>query len=93
MHAISINLGTWHTAFYNYNWLCLVTENRYLQCDGEREVGVLDGNGGLTVGELGGWNCIKCLKGGGMAKRVGKQKFKNGYMFGEVVGALEKGGL
>ena len=33
-----------------FRLLCLVAGNRYLQCDDEREVGVLDEAGGLTVG-------------------------------------------
>lgn len=53
--------------------------------------GRLDEDGELIVSELGGWNCKKCLKGGGMAERVGKQKRK-GYMLVKVVSALEKWG-
>ena len=32
-----------------FKWLCLVAGNRYLQCDGLGEVGILDEVGGLTV--------------------------------------------
>lgn len=72
-------------SLYDYKWLWLFAEIRYLQCDGQRE------DGELIVWELGGWNCKKCLKGGGVAEKVGKQKLK-WCMFVKVVSALEKGG-
>ena len=55
----------------------LAAGNRYLQCDGVREVGLLNKDGGLTVGGWVGGYCIKCLKRGWNGKKkVGKQIFK-----------------
>ena len=38
--------------------------------------GRLDEDGELIVRELGGWNCKKCLKGRGVAERVGNKNVK-----------------
>ena len=42
----------------------LIVGNGYLQCDGEREVDVLDEDGGLAARRWGGGNFVKCLKKG-----------------------------
>ena len=44
--ATGLSVGLSHQ---NFKWLCLVAGNRYLQCDGLGEVGILDEVGGLTV--------------------------------------------
>ena len=60
----------------------LVAGNRYLYCYGVGEGGVLAVEGRLTVGRLGGWTSIKCLKRGWIVKKCGECK---------VAGALKNG--
>ena len=71
----------------------LVAGNKYLQCDGVREVGVLGEDGGLTIRVLWG-ACIQYLKRACNGKSSGKQKFlKSGSMLGKGMGALKRGGF
>ena len=58
-----------------FTWLWLVVGNRYLQCDGVWEVGVLNQESGLTAGRWCGGIILNVLKGGGMWKGVEKQIF------------------
>ena len=74
----------------------MVAGNRYLQCDGEGEVGVLGEDGGLTQLRwelVGSWNYLKFLKSGWNGKKmVGKQNVlkDGGGMLGKRVHALKR---
>ena len=67
-------------------WLWLVAGKRYLQCDVLGEVGVLDKNVGLTVGEWGwgelhGNNITHFIRGGSQYDLPTHQIFQDNFFF------------
>ena len=68
-HTVPTTVFVWFV-LPEFKWLWLVAGNRCFQCDGVREVGVLDEDGSLTIWS-GVGDYIKCRERGWISKGVG----------------------